>query len=157
MLITAESGFREQPPCRHLWSLNPDSSSSRKFPFQKSEASKSRSASKYQFSKYRLYCIRHIALSHITYLTLKSVSRIIFYFQMFINPNVFKSSTTIDFWCSTPTSITFHLPSTHSSCHQTAIVTRRPTEKSQTRKYVPLSKNKLPATQKSLQRALTIK
>ena len=101
--------------------------------------------------------IRHIALSHITYLTLKSVSRIIFYFQMFINPNVFKSLTTIDFWCSTPTSITFRLPSTRSSCHQTAIVTRRPTEKSQTRKYVPLSKNKLPATQKSLQRALTIK
>ena len=59
---TAESGFREQPPCRHLrslnpdWSLNPDSFGSRKFPYQKSEASKSRPASKYQFSKYRLIC-----------------------------------------------------------------------------------------------------
>merc|ERR1712079_944898 len=62
IVITAESGFREQPPCRHPrflnpdCSLNPDSFGSRKFPFQKSEASKSRSASKYQFSKYRLYC-----------------------------------------------------------------------------------------------------
>ena len=60
---TDESGFREQPPCRHPrslnpdWSLNPDSFSSRKFPYQKSEASKSRPASKYQFSKYRLICI----------------------------------------------------------------------------------------------------
>ena len=60
---TAESGFREQPPCRHLrslnpdWSLNPDSSSSRKFPNQKSEASKSRPASKYQFSKSRPICM----------------------------------------------------------------------------------------------------
>ena len=61
-LNTAQSGFREQPPCRHPrslnpdWSLNPDSFSPKKFPFQKSEASKSRPASKYQFSKYRLCC-----------------------------------------------------------------------------------------------------
>ena len=60
---TYESGFREQPPCRHPrslnpdWSLNPDSFGSRKSPFQKSEASKSRPASKYQFSKYRLCSI----------------------------------------------------------------------------------------------------
>ena len=59
---TDESGFREQPPCRHPrslnpdWSLNPDSFGSRKSPFQKSEASKSQPASKYQFSKYRLIC-----------------------------------------------------------------------------------------------------
>ena len=60
---TVRSVFREQPPCRHPrslnpdWSLNPDSFSPKKFPFQKFEASKSRPASKYQFSKYRLCCI----------------------------------------------------------------------------------------------------
>ena len=83
---TDESGFREQPPCRHPrslnpdWSLNPDSFSSRKFPFQKSEASKSRPASKYQFSKYRLCCngdavsyrVRHSILSSLKLIVVDS-------------------------------------------------------------------------------------
>ena len=57
---TVESGFREQPPCRHPrslnpdWSLNPGSFGSRKSPYQKSEASKSRPASKCICNVYNL-------------------------------------------------------------------------------------------------------